>query len=85
MPTYDYQCELCAHQEEVFQKITDEPLKECPACKKEAFRRLISGGGTLFRFKGSGFYLTDYCKKSASPSESPPSSGCACKGDHHCG
>ena len=58
MPTYQYQCEACAHAFEVFQSITAEPVKDCPECSGTV-KRLISGGAG-FLFKGSGFYTTDY-------------------------
>ncbi len=58
MPTYEYECLDCKHTFEEFQKITDEPLKQCPKCGGK-IRRLISGGAGLI-FKGSGFYVTDY-------------------------
>lgn len=57
MPTYDYQCSK-GHRFEVFQKMTDEPVAECPECGAPA-TRLISGGAG-FLFKGEGFYITDY-------------------------
>ena len=57
MPTYDYECSK-GHRFEVFQKMTDEPVAECPECGAEA-RRQISGGAG-FLFKGDGFYITDY-------------------------
>lgn len=84
MPNYDYACERCAHQEEVFQKITEAPLQVCPKCKQSTFRRQISGGNTLLRFKGSGFYITDYCQKESETNASPKSSGCGCHGTHSC-
>jgi len=59
MPTYDYRCEACGHELELFQKISEAPKKKCPACKKSRLKRMI-GGGAGFLFKGSGFYLTDY-------------------------
>ncbi len=58
MPTYEYKCNKCEEVFEVFQKITDEPLKECPVCGGEV-KRLVSGGAGII-FKGSGFYTTDY-------------------------
>jgi putative FmdB family regulatory protein len=70
MPTYDYKCLECENIFEEFQKITDEPLKECPKCGG-GVRRLISGGAGLI-FKGSGFYTTDYKRQSA-PKETCPS------------
>ncbi len=58
MPTYEYQCESCAHTFEQFQPITEEPLKKCPVCPGTVRRLISSGGG--FLFKGSGFYQTDH-------------------------
>ena len=60
MPTYDYECSVCGHRFEAFQKMTDEPLKKCPSCEG-GVRRLIGAGCGLI-FKGSGFYITDYKK-----------------------
>jgi putative FmdB family regulatory protein len=59
MPTYEYQCDSCGHRFEQFQKITDDPLVACPACRKKKLRRLF-GTGAAIMFKGSGFYQTDY-------------------------
>src|SRR5262245_24889909 len=59
MPTYEYVCEACGHELELFQSISEAPKKTCPACKKRKLKRKI-GGGAGFLFKGSGFYLTDY-------------------------
>lgn len=68
MPTYEYRCSKCGHQFEVFQKITDKPVKKCPECGAKA-ERLISGGVGLV-FKGSGFYITDYKKKERAEAKS---------------
>lgn len=64
MPTYEYECQKCRRRFEEFQKMTDPPLKTCPFCRGRV-TRLISGGAGLI-FKGSGFYITDYKKTSAS-------------------
>ena len=58
MPTYEYKCLDCGHIFEMFQKMKDEPAKECPECKGKVKRLLGAGAGTIF--KGSGFYQTDY-------------------------
>lgn len=63
MPTYDYECDACGHEFELFQRISEEPETKCPKCKKKKLRRLF-GTGAAVMFKGSGFYQTDY------PSES---------------
>ena len=66
MPTYEYLCPKCGHAFELFQSMRDEPLKKCPKCKKTGVKRLVGGGAGLI-FKGSGFYITDYKKKSGAP------------------
>jgi putative FmdB family regulatory protein len=60
MPHYDYVCETCEKQFEVFQSMNDKRLTKCPekGCKGKV-RRLIGTGAGLV-FKGSGFYITDY-------------------------
>ena len=59
MPTYDYKCNACNHSFELFQRITANPVKKCPACGKLKAERAIGSGGAII-FKGSGFYQTDY-------------------------
>jgi putative FmdB family regulatory protein len=63
MPTYDYHCDACEHDFELFQSITSEPERKCPKCGKKKLRRLI-GTGAAIMFKGSGFYTTDYRSES---------------------
>jgi putative FmdB family regulatory protein len=72
MPTYEYVCTKCGHALEAFQPMKDAPLKKCPECKKPALKRQIGSGAGLI-FKGSGFYITDYKKKSGSNPESTSS------------
>ena len=63
MPTYDYLCDECGHEFELFQSI-NEPLKrKCSECGKLKLRRLFGTGGAVV-FKGSGFYQTDYRSES---------------------
>jgi putative FmdB family regulatory protein len=84
MPTYDYVCDACNHEFELFQSITENPQRKCPECGKNKLRRLIGPGAALV-FKGSGFYKTDYrsesykkaaaaekSKTSSSPSDAKP-------------
>lgn len=59
MPTYDYVCDACAHEFELFQSIKEAVKKKCPKCGRPKLRRLI-GPGAAIVFKGSGFYQTDY-------------------------
>ncbi|MHB8902392.1 MAG: FmdB family zinc ribbon protein [Thermoguttaceae bacterium] len=59
MPTYDYVCDGCEHQFELFQSITEEAKRKCPECGRMKLRRLF-GTGAAIVFKGSGFYKTDY-------------------------
>lgn len=61
MPTYDYECAHCGYRFELSQNITAKPLDKCPKCHKKVKRLIGSGSGIIF--KGSGFYATDYRKK----------------------
>ena len=80
MPTYDYKCDSCGDQFEVFQSMNDAPLTKCSKCGG-AIRRLFSSAGIIF--KGSGFYVNDYKSSSSSPSstsDSPKVTACdGCK------
>jgi putative FmdB family regulatory protein len=58
MPTYEYECQRCGHRFDRFQRITDDPLKQCPKCRGKVRRLVGKGAGIIF--KGSGFYQTDY-------------------------
>ena len=63
MPTYDYECTMCGYRFEVFHDMNSTLTKRCPKCRGKA-KKLISGGSGLI-FKGPGFYITDYKKKSS--------------------
>jgi len=58
MPIYEYECEACGHTFEAIQKMADDALTECPECKKQALKKLISAAA--FRLKGGGWYETDF-------------------------
>lgn len=60
MPTYEYRCAACGAEFEKFQRMSDEPVAECPSCGTQAQRRISGGAGLVF--KGSGFYITDYAR-----------------------
>lgn len=64
MPTYTYRCSECGHEFEQFQRFSDDPLTECPACKGNV-RRVLHPVGIVF--KGTGFYITD--NRKPEPSE----------------
>jgi len=76
MPTYDYHCAACDADFEYFQSMRDDPLSECPHCRKTGkVKRVISAGAGII-FKGSGFYETDYRRASCEPkAEGGESSG----------
>jgi len=82
MPTYEYECTQCGHGFEAFQKMTDKPLNKCPKCGKKVKRLIGSGSGIIF--KGSGFYATDYPKKSKSSVSKEPSKASCPKSKEGC-
>ena len=67
MPLYEYQCKKCHSLTERIQKFSDPPLAICPHCGGE-LEQLISAPAV--QFKGSGWYVTDYDKKSGDGSKS---------------
>ena len=77
MPTYEYECKSCGHNFEVFQSMSEEPLKDCSECGGE-IRRLIFGGTGVI-FKGSGFYVTDKGKSGKTETKSSKSGDSAQK------
>jgi putative FmdB family regulatory protein len=58
MPFYEYQCGACGKTHEAMRKVSDPPLRKCPACGKSRLRKLMSA--PIFRLKGSGWYETDF-------------------------
>src|SRR6478609_5941365 len=62
MPLYEYECEACQNRFERIQKFSDPPLEVCEKCGKGPVRKLISS--PAIQFKGTGWYITDYAKKS---------------------
>ncbi|NBU25759.1 MAG: zinc ribbon domain-containing protein [Gammaproteobacteria bacterium] len=75
MPFYEYQCRHCGRQTEVLQKVSDAPLRKCPACGRNGLTKLISA--PIFRLKGGGWYETDFKgeqdrKRNLAGDEPPP-------------
>ena len=62
MPLYEYVCTSCHRRCEVLQRLSDPLLTTCVACGGE-LKKIISS--PAIQFKGSGWYITDYAKKSS--------------------
>lgn len=58
MPIYEYECDACGHRFETLQRMSDDPLKECPKCNESSLRKLISAAS--FKLKGQGWYESDF-------------------------
>jgi len=67
MPLYEYRCKKCGHHFERIQKFSDPHVKKCPDCGG-AVEQVISAPAV--QFKGSGWYVTDYAKKSSTGTSS---------------
>ena len=67
MPIYEYRCKKCHHTFERIQKFSDPHVKKCPECGG-AVEQVLSAPAV--QFKGSGWYVTDYAKKSSGASSS---------------
>ena len=67
MPLYEYQCKKCGHRFEKIQKFSDKLIKKCPECGGPVEQTISA---PAVQFKGSGWYVTDYAKKSQSSTAS---------------
>lgn len=65
MPLYEYNCEACGATFELIRKFSDPPADSCPKCGQGPLRKLVSS--PAFHLKGSGWYATDYARKSGEP------------------
>jgi putative FmdB family regulatory protein len=74
MPTYTYR-RADGTTFELEQRITEAALDTCPTTGQPVRRVITAGAGLVF--KGSGFYLTDYARRSSSPSTDSDSAGTA--------
>lgn len=68
MPLYEYECESCGRRTEVIQRVGAPPIGPCTECSGE-MKRLLSA--PAFQFKGTGWYVTDYAKKSGTAGGEP--------------
>ena len=62
MPTYEYECQNCGNCFELFQNMSEEPIKKCPKCQGNVKRLIGTGSGIIY--KGAGFYTTEYRSES---------------------
>ena len=67
MPLYEYLCKKCGHVFEKIVKFSDKPIKKCPECGGSVEQTISA---PAVQFKGSGWYVTDYAKKTQSSSSS---------------
>ena len=74
MPLYEFECSQCHHRFERLQRLSDAPPSACPECGGPV-SQLMSA--PAIQFKGSGWYVTDYAKKSSAAA--PPSSSAKAK------
>lgn len=65
MPIYEYKCGACGLQREFLQRISDQPLTDCPECGKKTLSKMVTAAG--FQLKGSGWYATDFKDKGSKP------------------
>jgi len=72
MPIYEYRCKKCGSHFEKRQSVSEEPLKVCEHCEGELEKQWSLSG---FAFKGEGWYVTDYAKKSGAKSDSGSAGG----------
>ncbi len=85
MPLYEYECSVCHHRFEKIESFSAPAEQQCPKCGETAKRLLAA---PAIQFKGSGWYVTDYARKSSSDSASTsehktskPASGDGAGGD----
>ena len=67
MPLYEYKCKKCGHQFEKIQKYSDRMVKKCPDCGGRVEQMITA---PAVQFTGTGWYVTDYAKKSSGLSSS---------------
>ena len=80
MPTYEYACRNCGHELEVFQRMSEEPLRDCPQCEQASLKRKIGLGAGII-FKGGGFYETDFKDRKGAPAGEKGEGSSSSKGE----
>src|SRR5438445_4081098 len=75
MPLYEYLCNKCGHRFERIQLFSAQPVKKCPECGGKV-EQIISAPAV--QFKGTGWYVTDYAKKSSEAQSSKSDSDGKC-------
>jgi putative FmdB family regulatory protein len=78
MPIYAYKCGSCGHAKDVLQKISDDPLTQCPSCGQDTFSKQLTAAG--FQLKGSGWYATDFKGGGAAATSAPATAAAASEG-----
>jgi len=66
MPIYEYRCDKCGEEFELFRSVTDNGTPSCRYCHGPV-KKLISRSS--FHLKGTGWYVTDYAGKKPSDQE----------------
>ena len=79
MPFYEYECESCGFADTLLEKFNASKLRNCPRCRKRAWRRLLSPAA--FHLKGGGWYATDF----RNPPKKPPAAESAKEGGKESG
>ena len=67
MPIYAYRCASCGVDQDVLQKVSEDPLTDCPSCGKPTLAKQVTAAG--FQLKGSGWYVTDFRDNGKKPAE----------------
>lgn len=82
MPVYEYECKVCEKVFEVQQKMSDDPISNCPDCKATVTKLMSMSS---FQLKGGGWYADGYASSSKSDKKSEkPQKAPACKSGEKC-
>jgi putative FmdB family regulatory protein len=72
VPLYEYECRKCGRRTEKIEGVDGPHLKKCPHCGGKV-ERLVTA--PAIQFKGAGWYVTDYAKKSSGGDSEKPAAG----------